>query len=91
MASHAGNLSFEVPTWSTQDRVSQETSSQPGDRFPVGDRSNEESARRRSDPDLEIPENLCSVEAVRGLLEQWLVPAIVENLVTDLLNGGNER
>jgi hypothetical protein len=49
--------------------------------------------RRWTDLDLEIAENTFSDEAVRALLDEWIVPTIVESLVHDLMNATleNER
>jgi hypothetical protein len=48
-------------------------------------------SRRRVDPDLEIAENIWSDEALLGLLEQWLVPAIVDSIIGDLLDSGGDE
>jgi hypothetical protein len=38
---------------------------------------------RWTDPALEIDEKVFSDEAVRGLCEEWLVPAIVDHFIRD--------
>jgi hypothetical protein len=40
----------------------------------------------REQPDLEISEDTFSDEAVRALLDEWLVPAIVDSLIRNLVN-----
>ena len=40
--------------------------------------------RRRTEPDLEIADNILGDEVIRGLLDEWLVPAIVDSLIRDL-------
>jgi hypothetical protein len=54
------------------------------------DRSGGKQTRHRLDPDLEISEHIWSDEAVRGLIDEWLVPSTVERVVRDLLNSGRD-
>jgi len=42
--------------------------------------------RRRTEPDLEIAGDVFSDEAIRALVDDWLVPAIVDGLIRDLTN-----
>lgn len=42
--------------------------------------------RRQTEPDLEIAENIFGDEAVIALLDEWLVPAIVDGLIRDIMN-----
>ena len=46
--------------------------------------------RDRIDPDLEIDEAIWNDETVRGLLEDWLIPAIVDRVIGDLLHSGGD-
>jgi hypothetical protein len=46
---------------------------------------------RRADPDVEIAVGTFSDEAVRGLLEDWLVPAVVDSLIRDLMTSTVEE
>jgi hypothetical protein len=39
----------------------------------------------RGEPDLVIEEKAFSAPALRGLIDDWLVPAIVERIIRDLL------
>ena len=54
-------------------------------------RSGGKQSRHRIDPDLEVAENTWSDEALYGLLDQWLVPAIVDGIIRDLLNSGGDE
>ena len=56
----------------------------------LGEVSSRESIRRRTDPNLEIAEDVFSPEVVRALLDEWLVPAIVDSLMQDLRNAALE-
>lgn len=48
--------------------------------------SGEERIRHQTDADLEIAENVFSDEAVGALLDEWLIPAVVDCLIRDLMN-----
>lgn len=62
-------------------------SNAPGrDRLQAGGHSNGKQTRHRIDPDLVVAENIWTDEVVLGLLERWLVPAIVDSLIRELLN-----
>lgn len=41
--------------------------------------------RRRNETGVQI-ENILDAAAIRGLVDEWLVPAIVDRLVRDLMN-----
>lgn len=56
------------------------------DGLPAKGHSDRKPPRRRSDPDLSIAENVLTHEAVCVLLEQWLVPVVVDDLMRELLN-----
>jgi hypothetical protein len=47
-----------------------------------------EQARRGTDPSLEISKNIWTDNSMHGLLEQWLIPTIVDRVIRDLLNSG---
>jgi hypothetical protein len=47
--------------------------------------------RRRIDPDLEIDEAIWSDEVVRRLLDDWLIPAIVDRILGDLVNSAGDE
>lgn len=65
---------------------------QPGDRDIVLDELGADAcartkpALRRNEPILEIGDNVLADEAICGLLEDWLIPSIVDGLVRDLMN-----
>jgi hypothetical protein len=65
---------------------------QPEDRGIVLDevgadaRARTKPALRRNEPILEIGDNVLADEAVCGLLEDWLIPSIVDGLLRDLMN-----
>jgi hypothetical protein len=46
--------------------------------------------RQGIDPDLEIVEAIWSDEVVRGLVDEWLVPAVLDRVMGDLLNSGGD-
>jgi hypothetical protein len=46
--------------------------------------------QQRIDPDLEIFEPIWSDEVVRGLLDDWMVPAIVDHIIAKLLHSGED-
>lgn len=61
------------------------------DRRQAAGRSGDKQSRHRIDPDLEVAENTWSDDALCGLLNQWLVPAIVNGIIRDLLNSGGDE
>ena len=61
------------------------------DMLQADGRSSGKQARHRIDPDLEIAENAWSDEAVRDLLDEWLVPVIVDSIIGDVLNSGGNK
>jgi hypothetical protein len=48
-------------------------------------------SRRRIDPDLEVTENIWSEAVLYGLLDQWIIPAIVNGIIRDLLTSGGDE
>jgi hypothetical protein len=44
-----------------------------------------EQRRRRNEAGVQV-ENILDAAAIRGLLDEWLVPAIVERFIRDLTN-----
>lgn len=57
-----------------------------GDMLLARDGSGEKHFQRRTESDLEIDGGLFSDAEVHGLLDDWLVPAIVDNLIRDVVN-----
>jgi hypothetical protein len=49
-------------------------------------RSGAKHRRCRADVDLEIGQSMLSDDAVRALLDEWIVPIIVESVIGDLWN-----
>ena len=47
--------------------------------------------RRQPDPDLEIAEDIFGGDVLRALVDEWLVPAIVDGLIRDLMNAAMEN
>jgi hypothetical protein len=52
----------------------------------IADRSDAKRRRDRLELDIEIVAPIWSDEVVRGLVEDWLVPAVVDYIISDLLN-----
>ena len=57
-----------------------------GDTLLARDGSGEKHVQSQTEADLEIDEGLFSDAEVRGLLDDWLVPALVDSLIGDILN-----
>jgi hypothetical protein len=53
--------------------------------------SGTEQTRRPTDPDLQIAEDIFDPAAVRGLIDEWLVPAIVDSLIQDFMNSSLQQ
>ena len=48
-------------------------------------------SQNRPGPGLEIPDRLFTVEQVQGLIDDWLVPSLVESLLRERLIGREEE
>jgi hypothetical protein len=46
---------------------------------------------RRIDPVLEVAENIWRDEVLYGLLDQWIIPAIANGIIRDLLTSGGDE
>ena len=42
--------------------------------------------RRQSEPQLEIAEDIFGEETVKALLDKWIIPAIADGLIRDIMN-----